>query len=303
MRIIKYKAVPDMNIENIEAFVYVNHYGSFNKAAEVLFLSQPSVTARIQTLERELDCKVFDRLGKQIALTEKGKQFLPYAQQIMQTFQKGKLHMQQRKTVPHELRIGATVSVSNYLIPSLLPRLKQRYPEIHIKLTTSSTDDLVNKLLNKEIDLAFVRKVVHPSLISYKFYEDPIKLYVYEGHPFTQKSSVSIEEIGFQPLVFFECGSLDWMRVHRVFDSLDRQPNIEYFVDNSESAKKLVLERAGICFLPGLCVEEEVREEKLFPIDFEEVNGITLQTNLIARNGEHAMFAESLMEIGESLFG
>ncbi|MBM7566748.1 LysR family transcriptional regulator [Paenibacillus sacheonensis] len=292
-----------MNIENIEAFVYVNHYGSFNKAAEVLFLSQPSVTARIQTLERELDCKVFDRLGKQIALTEKGKQFLPYAQQIMQTFQKGKLHMQQRKTVPHELRIGATVSVSNYLIPSLLPRLKQRYPEIHIKLTTSSTDDLVNKLLNKEIDLAFVRKVVHPSLISYKFYEDPIKLYVYEGHPFTQKSSVSIEEIGFQPLVFFECGSLDWMRVHRVFDSLDRQPNIEYFVDNSESAKKLVLERAGICFLPGLCVEEEVREEKLFPIDFEEVNGITLQTNLIARNGEHAMFAESLMEIGESLFG
>lgn len=75
-----------MNIENIEAFVYVNHYGSFNKAAEVLFLSQPSVTARIQTLERELDCKLFDRLGKQIALTEKGKQFLPYAQQIMQTF-------------------------------------------------------------------------------------------------------------------------------------------------------------------------------------------------------------------------
>ncbi|NBD26548.1 LysR family transcriptional regulator [Paenibacillus glycinis] len=292
-----------MNIENIEAFVYVNHYGSFNKAAEVLFLSQPSVTARIQTLERELDCKLFDRLGKQIALTEKGKQFLPYAQQIMQTFQKGKLHMQQRKTVPHELRIGATVSVSNYLIPSLLPRLKQRYPELHIKLFTSGTDELVNKLHNKEIDLAFVRKVAHPTLASYKFYEDPIKLYVYEGHPFTRKPDVSIEEISSQPLVFFECGSLDWMRVHRVFDSLDRQPNIEYLVDNSESAKKLVLERAGICFLPGLCVEQDVRERRLFPIEFAEMNGITLQTNLISRSGEHSLFADSLLEIGQELFG
>ncbi|WP_139129201.1 LysR family transcriptional regulator, partial [Paenibacillus nuruki] len=61
-----------MNIENIEAFVYINHYGSFNKAAEVLFLSQPSVSARIQTLERELGCKLFERLGRQILLTEEG---------------------------------------------------------------------------------------------------------------------------------------------------------------------------------------------------------------------------------------
>ncbi|QHT62633.1 LysR family transcriptional regulator [Paenibacillus lycopersici] len=291
-----------MNIENIEAFVYVNHYGSFNKAAEVLFLSQPSVTARIQTLERELDCKLFDRLGKQIALTDKGKQFLPYAQQIMQTFQKGKQQMQQRKTLPHELRIGATVSVSNYLIPSLLPRLKQRYPDIHFKLTTAGTDDLVNKLLGKEIDLAFVRKVAHPTLSSYSFYEDPIKLYVYEGHPFMRQERVSISEISFEPLVFFECGSLDWLRVHRVFDSLDRHPNIEYFVDNSESAKKLVLERAGICFLPGLCVEQEVRANRLFPIEFKELDGIALQTNLIARGSEHAMFADTLLEIGQTLF-
>ena len=211
--------------------------------------------------------------------------------------------MQQRKTVPHELRIGSTVSVSNYLIPSLLPRLKQRYPELRIKLFTSGTDELVNKLHNKEIDLAFVRKVAHPTLTSYKFYEDPIKLYVYEGHPFMRKRDVSIEEISSQPLVFFECGSLDWMRVHRVFDSLDRQPNIEYLVDNSESAKKLVLERAGICFLPGLCVEQDVRERRLFPIEFEEINGITLQTNLISRNGEHSLFADSLLEIGQELFG
>nr|WP_283657846.1 LysR family transcriptional regulator [Paenibacillus sp. RC343] len=77
-----------MNIENMEAFVYVNHYGSFNKAADALFLSQPSVTARIQTLERELECKLFDRQSKQTILTEDGRKFLPYAEQMLQVLQK-----------------------------------------------------------------------------------------------------------------------------------------------------------------------------------------------------------------------
>ena len=113
-----------MNIENIEAFVYVIHYGSFNKASEVLFLSQPSVTARIQSLERELDCQLFDRIGKQVHLTDDGRKFLPYAQQLLQTFQKSKIHLKQKKALPNELRIGCTVSVSNYMMPAMIPKLK-----------------------------------------------------------------------------------------------------------------------------------------------------------------------------------
>lgn len=66
-----------MNIENIEAFVYVIHCGSFNKAAEALYLSQPSVTARIQSLERDLDCRLFNRHGKTVQITEEGKNFYP----------------------------------------------------------------------------------------------------------------------------------------------------------------------------------------------------------------------------------
>jgi len=69
-----------MNMDNIEAFLYAFQLGSFNKAAEALYLTQPSVTARIQSLERELKGPLFHRDGKQITLTERGKQFLPYAQ-------------------------------------------------------------------------------------------------------------------------------------------------------------------------------------------------------------------------------
>ena len=90
----------EINIENIEAFVYVIHCGSFNKAADALYLSQPSVTARIKSLEQELDCKLFDRQGKQIQISDAGKQFLPYAQQLLLIYQKGKQHINQKKSLP-----------------------------------------------------------------------------------------------------------------------------------------------------------------------------------------------------------
>ncbi|NEW08369.1 LysR family transcriptional regulator [Paenibacillus sp. SYP-B3998] len=285
-----------MNIENIEAFVYVIHYGSFNKAAEILFLSQPSVTARIQSLERELDCRLFDRIGKQIHLTEEGKKFLPYGQQLLQTFQKGKIQLKQKRTLPNELRIGSTVSVSNYMIPEIIPKMKLKYPDVNFKLTTAVTDDILNRVLNRELDVGFVRHISHPNILSAKFYEDPIRLYVHEGHPFINNDKRSIEDIGDQHLVFFECGSLDWMRIHRIFASLKRPPNIEFLIDNLETAKKLVMQRVGIAFLPSLCVSQEVREKKLFPIDFPETSGISLQTNVISLHGGSTLFFNSILE-------
>ncbi|MBY3620883.1 LysR family transcriptional regulator [Acinetobacter sp. CUI P1] len=287
-----------MNIENIEAFVYINHYGSFNKAAEVLYISQPTVTARIQSLERELDCRVFDRLGKQISLTEKGKQFLPYAQQILQIYQNGKYQVQAKGHIPNELRIGSTVSVSNYLMPHLMLHLKRRYPQITIKLTTASTEVLIDKLKSKELDLAFIRKVVNPAIQAFPFCEDPISLYVQEGHRLAKAQRASLEDIRQETLVFFECGSLDWMRLHRVFESMEQPPKIEYQVDNLETAKKLVLKKAGICFLPALSVQEEVAAGTLVRVDIAETEGISLRTSLISLNGENAEFIETLLELG-----
>jgi len=290
-----------MNLENIEAFVFINHYGSFNKAAEVLYLSQPSVTARIQSLERELNCKVFDRMGKQIQITEEGRRFLPYAQQILMTYQKGKLHTNQKKSLPEELRIGSTLSVSNYIIPDLLPRLKDRFPKTHFKLITGTTDEIIHKVINKEADIGFIRNVSHPNLQSVKFFEDPIRLYVYEGHPFLTGTRPTIEDIAAQPLVFFECGALDWLRIHRIFGNLEGPPNIQFLVDNSETAKKLVIQKAGISFLPSQSVQQEISDGKLIPIKLPDTEGISLQTNLISCHGKNALFFSAITEFSKEL--
>lgn len=271
-----------MNIENIEAFVYVIHFNSFNKAADALFLSQPSVTARIQSLERELNTLLFDREGRNFTLTEKGKQFLPYAQQILQTYKKGKQQLQNFNTTPNELRIGCTVSVSNYVIPDILPIIKKKYHNLQIKLSTAPTETILEKLLNKEIDIGFVRNVTHPHVDCAGFYEDPIRLFVHQCHPFVKKEQITIEDVSRESLVFFECGSLDWIKIHRLFATLEHPPHIEYQIDNLETAKKLVASGMGVSFLPDLCVRQEVKDGLLVPIHIPALGGLSLRTNLIS---------------------
>ncbi|MET3193849.1 LysR family transcriptional regulator [Bacillus sp. OAE603] len=290
-----------MNIENIEAFIYVIHYGSFNKAADSLFLSQPTVTARIQSLERELNCKLFHRTGKQVMITEEGKRFLPYAQQVVQIYEKGKMHINQKKSQTNELKIGCTVSVSNYVISEIIPKLSVMNDEVHYKMITGSTDELVKKTLNNEIDIAFVRKISHPSLQSIKLFEDPITLYVYEDHPFISKQSISIQDIAKENLIFFECGSLDWLRIHRLFENLESPPNIKIHTDSSEMAKKLILEKFGIAFLPSISVKKEVKDGLLYPIHIEETKGIYLQTNIFCNRGEYSELVNEIVKLSKEL--
>ncbi|GIP24434.1 LysR family transcriptional regulator [Paenibacillus sp. J22TS3] len=287
-----------MNIDNIEAFVYVVHFGSFNKAADALFLSQPSVTARIQSLERDLDCLLFDRNGKRINLTEKGQRFLMDAQEILRIYQRSKLQLHHREELPGELRMDCTISVSNYIIPEVLPRIKEDFPGLQIKLTTTTSDLILQRVLRRETDLGLVRHVVHPHIHSVKLLDDPIRLFVYEGHPFTRFASVSAEQLGAEPFIFFECGSLDWVKIQRSFESLRHPPRIEYQVDNLETAKKLVMNRAGICFLPELCARKEVQEGRLIPVEVPEISGNSLHTHIISLQGENVGLCEAILRAG-----
>ncbi|WP_179289371.1 LysR family transcriptional regulator [Shouchella clausii] len=79
-----------MNMDYLEAFMYVVKFKSFHKAAEALYLTQPSITARIKGLERELETQLFIRQGRGITLTEKGKDFIPFAEQMIRTYQQSK---------------------------------------------------------------------------------------------------------------------------------------------------------------------------------------------------------------------
>lgn len=279
--------VSGLNIENIEAFVYAVHLGSFVKTAEALYLAQPSVTARINSLERELNVKLFLREGKHITLSEKGKIFLPYAQQILHSYQESKLKLHQPINTPDILKIGCASSISNYIIPEILPSFKLKYPEVNVKILTGHSNDILDKVLNKEVDFGMVRSVNHFQIESVLYRHDPIGLFAYSNHPLLKRKEVTIEEVSKQPLIYFDYGSVDWLMINGLFESKNLKPNIILEVDSMEAAKNLVINGMGISFLPKHCVLAELENGRLFQVPLSSSSSqLDVKIDFIYRKGE-----------------
>ncbi|WP_212935979.1 LysR family transcriptional regulator [Bacillus hominis] len=285
-----------MNIENIEAFIYVCQLGSFNKAAEALYLTQPSVTARIQSLEREINIKLFHRNGNKISLTEKGEYFFPHAQKILQSYQEAKYGLQQ-VTIPYDLVIGSASSISNNILPEILPGFKSEFKDVRIKIVTGHSQDILQKVINKEVDFGIVRTETHPQVESIRLYNDPIGLFVPRNHIFLKEEKVTIEHVSKQPLIFFDYGSMDWLMIHRLFSSNDVSPTISLEVDNMETAKNLVIKGMGISFLPEHCVKQELENGELIRVEMTPPVKINISIDFIYLKGRpKSVFIDFLKE-------
>ncbi|WP_318509054.1 LysR family transcriptional regulator [Bacillus sp. T3] len=259
-----------MNIDNLEAFIYVVHLNSIHKAADALFLSQPTVTARIKTLERELESELFERQGRSLVLNEKGKEFFPFAEQIITTLESGKKQLK-KASIHEEITIGANIVTSQYFIPYALPQWKKAHPHLRYKVISASNDALVEKLLQKQIDFAFIKEVDHNSLIKQEVLDNSVQLVIFPGHHFEGRTEITPQELAKEPLVFFECGAFDWNRVHKIFEVSKIEPRIEFQVDHLEVAKSLILSGNGIGFLPRLCIKKEVEQGKLIEVDVSDL--------------------------------
>ena len=282
-----------MNIQNLEAFLYVHHFGSVNKAAEALFLTQPSVSSRIRTLEKELNVALFERVGRSLVMTKEGKAFIPYAESIVQAYKSGQKRMKETAATDH-IVIGVTGLIANYVMPYVLPKFKLAYPNVQITMHTGTTEEIESKVLHREVDVGFVRASAHPSLEKTAILQTPIRLFVSRPHHFENVPNISMEQLQEETIVFYECGSLDWTKVKNLFFNAAHVPTITYEVDSLETAKGLILENAGIGFLPEICVRKEVADGKVIPLDVPVVAKEWLKAQMIHYIGEKPPYFDSL---------
>ncbi|MBI0579112.1 LysR family transcriptional regulator [Neobacillus cucumis] len=259
-----------MNIDHLEAFMYVVHLESIHKAAEALYLSQPTVTARIKTLERDLGIELFLRKGRSLTLSDEGKAFIPYAEQIINTYSEGKKRLK-REENPEEIIIGANMITSQYFIPFALPFIKKENPALRFKFISAPNEVLLDKLLQNQLDIAFMKDVNHRGIQKHELLNNSVRLVVYPGHSFQFQENISVQQLAMEPLVFFECGAFDWNRVHKLFEVANVEPNIEFLVDHLEVAKSIILNKNAIGFLPYLCIKEDLENGNLIEIDVSHI--------------------------------
>lgn len=288
----------------MEAFVQVAAHHSFSRAAEALQLTQPSITARIQALERELGEKVFDRSGRGVRLTDAGTVFLPYAERILQTLGEAKESVEEVRGVQAgSLRLGSALTVSTYVLPRILRTFRSRYPGVEVLVHTGRSEQVLNMLLSDEVQIGLVHSLIHPDVETVDLYADEVILVANPDHPFATNRQAAIEEVGSQPVILADRGSSYYGLVHGLFRQAGVVPNVAMELDSMEATKRMVEEGLGIALLPRLCLERELKQGLLAEVTITNAPAISRQIALIYRKSrKRVRTVQAFLEVLRSIY-
>lgn len=271
-----------MNMEQIEAFTFIALTGNFSKTAELLFLSQPTVSMRIKTLENELGCKLFQRSGHSVSLTKEGEVFLPFAKNVLQSYQAGQAAIARSQgDMEGVLVLSSVFSIAFYILPSVMEQFQQLYPKIKLTVLTGHSHQVLDTVLKHEVSFGITRTVTHPTINRIQLMSDEMVLTIYPGHPFQQRKNITLEEVARERFILFHRGSLDWKMIHTAISHYELQDNVVMEADNIEVVKRMVKQKLGIAFLPRFSIEQDLDSGELFEVDVVDMPQINRNYELI----------------------
>lgn len=260
-----------MLFEQIECFLAIVKLGSMSRAAEEMFLTQPSLTARLQALENELGAQLFVRTRTGMRLTEAGREFLPYAERCVSSIECGKQRLRElSEGIAGHLRLGALPRVSTYTLPKILEEFSLTYPQITFSINTGHSQDVLNMVLTEQVNLGLARYMNHPEIENLPLYEEELVLVVNPKHRFARQKSVKLEELGEEQLILFDRASSSYEFTKSLFQEEAIQKPKILELDNIEAAKRMVEHQIGISFLPRPAVLRSVAAGRLCIVDVKE---------------------------------
>ncbi|CAK6473415.1 LysR family transcriptional regulator [Peribacillus castrilensis] len=265
-----------MKLENLKMFCLVVDEGSISQAARLSFLSQPAVTRQIHQLENYYNTLLFDREEGRLRVTEAGKLLYPFAKAIVNDFNHSKEVIQQSTGKYHaNLIVGASLTIGEYLLPSLLGRFKKQQPEIKVTLTIKNTPRVLEDLSNDVIDLALVEGLVeNTDFIVDKFAEDELILVCPSDHPWKERKEIQLEELGNERMIWRESISGTRLIVENMLREHGILEKIESYMEigSTQAIKSAVEAGLGISILPRLTVARELEQGFLREVDIYRIN-------------------------------
>ena len=254
-----------MNLKQLEAFVKVTESGSFSKAAKLLFLTQPTVSAHISSLEKELDSRLFVRNTKEVKLSEEGKQLYQYARQMVelekeieQVFSKD-AHCEEKC-----ITIATSTIPAQYVLPAILAKFRETYPDEQFRISENDSCGVVEQVAGHMVDIGFTGTVLEKKYCRYMpFYQEIQKRY---------KTATWIKN---EPVIMREEGSGTRKETEKILRKAGIMPdtlNIVASIENPEAIKRSVKSGLGITIISKLAAEEEIRTGQVleFPLQKDE---------------------------------
>jgi DNA-binding transcriptional LysR family regulator len=293
-----------VDLGQLEAFVQVANQRSFSRAAEALFLTQPSVTARIQALERDLGERLFERSGRGVRLTEVGSAFLPHAERVLQALNEGRDAIDALRNLQSgSLILASATTVSTYILPTVLKAFRSRFPRVEVSVRTGRSEQVLQMLLQDEAQVGLVRAVYHQDIETKGLIEDELILVANADDDLASRGSATVEQLGDHPFIFFDHNSSYYSLAQGLFRQHGVVPRIQMELDSMEATKKMVEEGLGIAMLPRMAVERELQTGSLVEIELQGMRTPTRQIALISRRSRPlGPVAQAFVEIVTEMF-
>ena len=265
-----------MNLKQLEAFVQVAEGKSFSNAAKELFLTQPTISAHIASLERELNARLFVRNTKEVSLSEDGKDLYRYAKQIIDLQKQIEERFEtEEEGSRHCITIAASTIPAQYLLPRVLKRFNEKYPDEQIKIMESDSSKVVSQIVDHIVDVGFTGTVLEKKHCRYlPFYKDKLAVITPNTERYRRLKEESLEGIDWileEHLIMREEGSGTRKEAEEQLKAAGipaEKLDVIASIGNQETIKKSVRQGMGITILSELAaVDEEADGELLtFPI-------------------------------------
>src|SRR5215813_9484749 len=289
--------------DQLSAFLTLAQEKRFVSAARRLGMSQSGLSRQVQSLERELGTRLLVRTPRGVVLTGSGERYLVHAQRALDALQRGASELDELSHKATGLvGLGTLPTVGAYLLPELLPRFHELYPEVRLRLVEETSELLEDRVAKGELDLAVLNLPVRRvDLVQQKLWSEDFVLAVPRGHPLAQaKKPVALKDVLGEPLVVIP-NVAGTRALEAAAEAAGEPLNIVIETDNPESMRRMVERGLGMAMMPSLMARE--RTGRGFEVVEVGQGGLRRQVALLHRGETYLNAAARALKgfLGESL--
>lgn len=256
--------------KHLTIFKMVAKTRSMSKAAKLLYISQPTISQKIQEIEEEYNIKLFERYSKTLFISEEGQVLLVKANQILNLYDE--IDHTFTKTKQFPLKIGATLTIGSTLISPILKDLKEKYQDITFQVYIDNTNVIEEKLLNNTLDIALVEgTIVNQDLIVEPVIKDQVVFVCSKDYPLSKNDFISLEKLNQYPFIDREQGSGTRNQLDECLKNNNIYLEPAWQCHSWESVKQAVLNGHGIALMPMKIIENEVIEKTIHVLNVNNI--------------------------------
>jgi DNA-binding transcriptional LysR family regulator len=294
-----------MDLNQLKIFCAVVERKSFSRASEAIFLSQPTVSFQIKSLEDELGTMLLDRRGRGVTTTRSGKELYKYARRILQLSNEAIQSIEQLKgLIKGELAIGASNIPGEYILPKMLAEFKRIHSGIDINLVIGDSRDIVEKVLDNEVEIGVVgtKEKEDSRLIYDSFTTDRLVLVCPVTFSLFKQDVITAKELKNVPFVLREGGSGTRATVKHKLQEIGIKENeldVVMRLGSTSAVKKAVESGAGVSLISERSIENELKAGSLKKISIKDIEFAREFFIIYKRRKSHSPATKSLLQFLE----